>query len=248
MGFYFCLMQTEKLLVIPDLHGNSLWQNLVFHKDYRKIIFLGDYFDSRNFSIGICDEIENFRKICQLKTENSDKVEMLCGNHDLHYLRGIFSKSSGYQFEHAKEIERMLQPFFDEKILKMCYYDNVSKTLFSHAGISMKWLQSKIGNTSDDSILRNLEIKDFNADFVANSINLLFYHFPQEFEYQEDDDDDGSGDSAFQGPCWIRPYSLLQNILPVSQVVGHTQQKEITKIKNVWFTDTFNCGSGFLEL
>ncbi len=241
-------MQTQKLLVIPDLHGNSFWKELVSEKNYRKIIFLGDYFDSRNFNIGIADEIRNFLEILRFRNENANKVEMLCGNHDLHYLHGIFSKSSGYQFEHSEKIERILQPLFDETILKICYYDDVSEMLFSHAGISMKWLQSKIGNTSDDSIIRNLEIKDFNADFVANSINLLFYHFPQEFEYQEDDDDDGSGDSAFQGPCWIRPYSLLQNILPVSQVVGHTQQKKITKIKNVWFTDTFNSGSGFLVI
>lgn len=241
-------MQTQKLLVIPDLHGNSFWKELVSEKNYRKIIFLGDYFDSRNFNIGIEDEIRNFVEILLFKDKNPSSVELLCGNHDLHYLRGIFSKSSGYQFEHSEKIENILQPLFDEKVLKICYYDRVSDTLFSHAGISKKWLQNQQIQFSRKAFAKHSDSVEFDAEFISNQINLLFHKNPQEFEYQEDEDDDGSGESAFQGPCWIRPYSLLRNILPVSQVVGHTQQKEITKIKNVWFTDTLNCGSGFLEL
>ena len=173
---------------------------------------------------------------------------MLCGNHDLHYLRGIFNKSSGYQFEHADKIENILQPIFYQQILKICHYDEVSDILFSHAGISMKWLLNKQIHFSPAEYASNFHSDEFDAEFISRQINLLLHKTPQEFEYHEDEDDDGTGDSALQGPCWIRPYSLLKNILPVSQVVGHTQQKEIIKIKNVWFTDTFNSGSGFLEI
>ena len=41
------------------------------------------------------------------------------------------------------------------------------------------------------------------------------------------------GDSIYQSPIWIRPGSLMRDMLPgYNQVVGHTQVKEIINLKN----------------
>ena len=49
------------------------------------IIFLGDYFDSRD-GISIGDQQKNFDDILKFKELNTDKVKLLFGNHDYHYL------------------------------------------------------------------------------------------------------------------------------------------------------------------
>lgn len=230
-------MQTETLIVIPDLHGNPIWKEIVSQKKYRKIVFLGDYFDSRNINICIDDELNNFAEILKFREENSDRVILLCGNHDLHYLSGVFSMSSGNQPEHSEKINAVLQPIYESQILKMSHYDFHTETMFSHAGISRLWFENLFGNEL------------YNPSEMENLINLLFWKHPEVFEYQHSEDDcDLSGESEKEGPCWIRPFSVLHNLLPFTQVVGHTQQKVITKIGNVYFTDTLNSGTGTLEL
>ncbi|MBU4539286.1 MAG: metallophosphoesterase [Weeksellaceae bacterium] len=229
-------MQTQKLVVIPDLHGNPIWKEIIYGKNFQKVVFLGDYFDSRNFKIGIEDEIRNFRDILEFKNQNSDRVVLLCGNHDLHYLNGVFGTCSGYQPENADKINSILQPFFDKQKLKMSYYDDHCKIMFSHAGISKHWFENMFDITCSD------------PEDIMNLINKLFWKYPGAFEYQQVDDDlEGNGESEKEGPCWIRPFSLLQHPFPFTQVVGHTQQKEVTKMGNVYFADTLNSGTGILE-
>src|SRR5690606_29531198 len=162
---------------------------------------------------------------------NPDKVVLLCGNHDLHYLSGIFSMSSGYQPEHSEKINTILQSLYDLHILKMSHYDDQTETLFSHAGISRLWFESLFGS------------EEYKPEDMVTLINNGFWKHPQIFEYQQIDDDlEGNGESEKEGPCWIRPFSLLQHPLTLIQVVGHTQQKEVTKIGNIYFTDTLNSG------
>ena len=79
-----------KILVIPDLHGNDIWEKIVEQEinNVDKIIFLGDYVDSYHLSD---DKILlNLRNVITFKIRNKDKVELLLGNHVYLYLNFIF--------------------------------------------------------------------------------------------------------------------------------------------------------------
>lgn len=38
-------MNSDKIYVIPDIHGRDFWHDIKKIEDYEKIIFLGDYVD-----------------------------------------------------------------------------------------------------------------------------------------------------------------------------------------------------------
>ena len=48
-----------KIIAIGDIHGRSIWKNIVSANSYDKVVFLGDYFDS--FDIHTLDQIDNFK-------------------------------------------------------------------------------------------------------------------------------------------------------------------------------------------
>ena len=82
----------KKYLIIPDVHGRSFWKKSVY--DYLenhpevKIIFLGDYLDPYQYE-GIYpdDAIPVFEEIISLKKQYPDRIILLIGNHDLHYVQ-----------------------------------------------------------------------------------------------------------------------------------------------------------------
>jgi hypothetical protein len=90
-----------KVNAIWDLHWKNTWEQIVKkEKQSDKIIFIWDYFDvsSRN-KISSEKELDNFKKILNLKNDYSDKVSLLIWNHELHYFNEIDIKYSGYNKE-----------------------------------------------------------------------------------------------------------------------------------------------------
>jgi predicted phosphodiesterase len=85
-----------KITIIGDTHGRSKWKNIVEkEKDADKIIFIGDYFDAKDGGYSANRQIENFKEIVEFKRNNPDKVILLIGNHDFHYLKGVNEEYSG---------------------------------------------------------------------------------------------------------------------------------------------------------
>ena len=75
-----------KLIALGDIHGRNIWKQILAKEDnFDKIVFIGDYFDSKD-GISVLQEIENFKEILELKKKFKDKVVLLFGNHDFHYL------------------------------------------------------------------------------------------------------------------------------------------------------------------
>lgn len=54
----------------------------------KKVIFIGDYFDSHD-EYSTVEQIQNFKDIIEYKTNSTKKVIMLIGNHDYHYFPEI---------------------------------------------------------------------------------------------------------------------------------------------------------------
>ena len=203
-----------KLIALGDIHGRGIWKQIVNDNPwFDKIVFIGDYFDAHD-DISATEQIANFNEIILFKRANMDKVILLVGNHDYHYMRGVTEHYSGYNNTMAFEIQRVLHDAMD--CLQMCYiYD---RYMFTHAGVSRTWFEN------------NFEHIILNPDDLQDSINDLFKYKPLEFGFTPDPDNyDPYGDSKCQTPIWIRPRSLLRDRLDgYVHVVGHTQAKELS--------------------
>jgi hypothetical protein len=198
-----------KRIVIGDPHGRWGFVKQIYDKEQpEEVIILGDYFDS--FNIDVYTQRESYEHIIELRKEHLKKYRrgfiMLIGNHDMHYMDEKFGRCSGWNVLSASVAGYPLCRDWDREILQMCYIDEVNKTIYSHAGVSMNWFTkwcTSLGN------INTLETKAFV------------------FTYR--DGGDAYGSSTYSSPLWLRPEGL-QNSMYVdndgivwNQIFGHTQ-------------------------
>lgn len=215
----------SKTIVIGDIHGRDTWKQIVeANQDADKIIFVGDYFDS--FNIPQLQQIENFAEILALKEKLGDKVVLLIGNHDFHYMyRG--ETYSGFNPEHADIIHTILVRAHQEGFIQMAYLQD--DLLFTHAGVTKTWCENA-----------KVPINE-NIDY---EINTIFKLFPERFKFTPSNPMDNYGDSITQPPIWVRPEALGRDRVEwFTQVVGHTNMKEIVMTDAGVFIDSL--GSGY---
>ena len=204
-----------KIAIITDIHGSTYWRVVMKMVDkFDKIIFLGDYFDA--WINRWPEQMNNACDIITFKKSFPQKVDLCWANHDTSYY--LDEQCSGYQFEYAIDIKEFFKKHKDQ--LEIVYiYD---EWIFSHAGISAKWMSCAGIKTIEE-------------------INMLFKKYPDYFRWVGPD---GFGNNPNEGPLWIRPESLITNAVKnYNQVVGHTELQDGPKIisKNKLkfvFTDT----------
>lgn len=212
----------NKILILGDTHGRTIWKDILDVEQPDLTIFLGDY-GTTHEGISAIDQITNLEDILKYKEDHSDSVILLRGNHDGQLLGYSWAECSPRE---PKVQEYMSKPEFREYFLRntqWIYIDDDLRIIFSHAGISDVWmLNSHIDNVHDINKLIPSEI----FGFTPNS----FW--------------DGYGTSPTQPPTWIRPQTLAEcNIEGWHQVIGHTPQNNITKIsgkeeEEIWLCDT----------
>lgn len=197
-----------RLIALGDTHGRKTWKHIVEKEKFDKIVFIGDYLDSREGISGE-DQLENLKEILDYKRQNLDKVILLFGNHDFHYLKTSMEPYSQYQSNFRRQFGEVLHQAIDERLLQMCYsHDNL---LFSHAGFTKTWCQSKIGNQNP------------SGEAFIEGVNSLFITDPNSFEFSPGENMSWTGDDITQSPIWVRPYSLMKDkIDEYIQVIGHT--------------------------
>ena len=206
----------KKTLVLGDTHGRSNWKLAIHQEQPDRVIFIGDYFDSFEFS-GV-EQIDNFKQIIQYK-ENNPQVEvvLLIGNHDHHYFPEIgYTGTSGYQSRIAPSITQVIDE--NRHHLQMAY--GFDKYLFTHAGVSPVFMDQVFGEN------------DWSVENVVVDLNELFRYKPMAFEFNGFD---AYGDNTTQTPIWIRPRSLMSANKKHKkslrkdyiQIVGHTQMKRL---------------------
>lgn len=216
-----------KIIAIGDIHGRDFWKKVVEKETFDKIVFIGDYFDSFNIPGHI--QLENFKEIVDYKNSNSDKVVLLCGNHDYHYLKGVDGQCSGYQLGMSYSFNEALQPLYNNKDLKICFKHK--GLLFTHAGVSKTWVKQN-----------NIDLED-----LENSMNDYFYYKPKVFDFNLGSNFSYYGDDVCQTPIWIRPNSLEKDSIDnYFQIVGHTHHDNITFKNNLVFIDVLNRKSQYL--
>lgn len=219
-----------KTLVIGDIHGKDVWKGIV-NLPHDKIVFVGDYFDS--FDIPFQKQYQNFLAILEFKKANPDKVVLLVGNHDYHYLGySPEDRYSGYQEVYAGPIGELLRDAVSKGQLQMCTVEE-GGVLISHAGVTKTWC----------------EFAHIDLNNLEGSINKCFMFTPQMFKFMKYQGADGTGDNVYQSPIWVRPKSLCSDKIPdTTQVVGHTKFKEIISNNDIIFVDVLDSTNEYLEL
>ena len=152
-----------KILTNPDIHGRVFWKYSIEHKDeFDKIIFLGDYLDAYSPDLLLKEE-DNFKEIIQFKKDNSDKVILLLGNHDCHYINDKIYEASRYNSFKHDSYQKLFLDNID--LFQLIYiYD---KYLFSHAGVYQKWM--------DLNKLTLKDLLDCDLDKLSKSLNWIDY-------------------------------------------------------------------------
>lgn len=210
-----------KILVLGDIHGRTIWKQIVEKENPEKVIFLGDYVSTHE-DIDAIQQIDNLEEILRFKKANSDKVILLRGNHDTQHLGYEWAECSGYNFEVAQYMQQEIKEEFLENTQWVYREGNI---IFSHAGVSKIWMENN-----------NLKHVDQINELPPSEV---FGFTPCHFS-------DYCGTSETQPPTWIRPQSLIfSGIDNYIQVVGHTPLNHICNTrdelkysdKEIWLCD-----------
>lgn len=212
-----------KFLVLGDIHGRSVWKKIIAKEQPDQVIFLGDYVSSHE-GVSESDQVSNLLEILRFKAHHPETI-LLRGNHDLQHLGYDWAQCSGY-FPWVAELMADLKEEFLANTQWIHIMDN---TVFSHAGISTKWLKQNRVSLNDINALEPTELFGFS---------LL-------------DSEDIYGTSPYQPPTWIRPMTLVDVMIPdYDQVVGHTEVERCFNVKdsneiphNLWLCDALENGS-----
>ena len=192
----------SKILIVPDVHGRTFWHKAIEIIDnVDKVIFLGDYLDPYpHEKITFENAIIEFGSIMAFKKDYPDKVILLLGNHDMHYLIKEFMNCSRLNNEKRNELNQIYNEHID--YFNLIYQYN--QYLFSHSGIYLDWLE-KYKITLE-------ELFDFKK-FLKEKWKTL------------EDISSIRGGLDFVGSCiWadIRE-SINRKLIPnIQQIVGHT--------------------------
>ena len=206
-----------KILVLGDIHGRTVWKDIIEKENPDQVIFLGDYVSTHDY-VSESDQVSNLLKILRFKDHYPETI-LLRGNHDLQHLGYYWAECSGY----FPWVADLMMDLKEEVLAKTQWIHIMGNTVFSHAGISTKWLESN--------------------RLTLDGINALD---PSErFGFCSKDPQDIYGTSPEQPPTWIRPNTLVDVMIPgYDQVVGHTPVEHCFNVmgssdspNNLWLCD-----------
>ena len=220
----------KKILIIGDLHGEDSWKHTLEYfvpnevetniNKYDYIIFMGDYVDS--FTISNEQIRKNLIDIIELKLKYPEKIILLLGNHELHYL--FDSKEflcSGYRPEMKYDLFDILNR--NKNLFQVSFeiHSDTDKYLFTHAGIH--------------SGFYNIYIKKYdNDETLSDSLNNLFPNYKPLYHvswYR-------GGIQKQGGIFWADKIETYKKPLKgYHQIIGHTYNKDGVKHYNNYGCD-----------
>lgn len=212
-----------KIVVLGDIHGRTVWKDIIEKEQPDQVIFLGDYVSTHD-CISESDQVSNLLEVLRFKEHHPETI-LLRGNHDMQHLGYYWAECSGY----FPRVAELMTDIKEEFLAKTQWIHFMGNTIFSHAGISKKWLETN-----------RLTLDGINA--LAPS---------ERFGFSSSDPWDIYGTSPEQPPTWIRPETLVNVMIPgYDQVVGHTpvghchNEKDSSDIPHdLWLCDALENGS-----
>jgi hypothetical protein len=244
-----------KVLSLGDIHGRNAWKSLthgpaskfedwkvavehgtdptsVYFSDlpfyeYDLIVFIGDYFDS--FRLSNSEILANVMDIIFFKRQLGDRVVLILGNHDTHYLLDN-QRCSGYRPEMAHDARTILR--HNQDLFTMAH-ERVGSDgltyLWTHAGITSGWLSELKDQMAMPSYRFREIVEERSPKTVAEHVNLA-WELNHPLIFAVDSDSDGIDEWA--GPLWVRPGRLNRfQIDSHVQIVGHTAVDSIERVE-----------------
>lgn len=189
------------ILIVPDIHGEDFWRPAL---DFNgQVVFLGDYTDPYYHCPD--DGLSTFLEIVAFKRQNHDRVTLLLGNHELHYIDRSFRCSrfsaTNYLIMHTILTE-------ERALFQVC--KRIDNYLFTHAGVVEGWLQQ-------NNLLTDTE----NIEAVLNRYfeqNILAFNQTSTLR---------GGSDTYGSPLWadIREHITAPTCFApdITQIIGHTR-------------------------
>ena len=220
----------SKIVVLGDIHGRTVWKEILAKESPDKVIFLGDYVSSHN-DIDAQVQLDNLYAI--LNYRGCEKI-LLRGNHDMQHLCYHWAVCTGLDRLVADEMYDIKPQFLART--RWAHQESVGgkRVIFSHAGISKAWI---------NGVIRVVDIEQPNWVDELNRI------CPSKRFGFNGEPGDVYGDSPMQPCTWIRPEALTGNWIDgYTQVVGHTPQDSVKEIKvnetdSLWLCDALGNNS-----
>ncbi|MBQ9278243.1 MAG: metallophosphoesterase [Lachnospiraceae bacterium] len=207
----------SKVFVIPDVHLKP-WMfekatELIEKNQFDRIVMLGDFVDDWNQELNLDLYKETLDAILQFIEKYPDTLYCL-GNHDVSYLWQAFE--SGYS-AYARDtvvagINKIIYTLPKENV---AFIHRIDDVLFSHAGLSEKFVMKHFGHGEKPDL-----------DYLLEKVNKM-----GKYEIWDDD-----------SPIWVRPQYRDIRMYPSSmfQVVGHTPVTKPLKTGNILTLDNFS--------
>ena len=221
----------SKLIIIPDVHGRSFWKKTVEEYPEEEFIFLGDYLDPYpQDGVSVDEAFEGLQQIVALKECRPDKVTLLWGNHDLHYL---YPELEGARFD-SVNAERN-QTFFRKhrELFQIAAEREVAgkRYLFTHAGVGRLWIESFVPSLPEEMITAALLNESFYLPAFKKALSAVSYY---------------RGGPDLYGSCiWadlLEQGEYYNQIESAIQVFGHTMVLEAFNYENrVYALDCQEC-------
>lgn len=224
----------SKVLIIGDIHGRDNWQYLIRDFDkYDHVVVMGDYFDPYEH-VEMDKMVRVFRSLINLKKNyiqegKLDKLILLFGNHDYHYLSDVREKYGRYDFTNCYVFRKELEQALEENLLQVAWQLPGTNIVFTHAAISSWWYNHRIlGRTWKDEEIQEVELNQIPE--LVRILNTTLYSHKQAFQFG-DASWDVYGYDFCNGPLWWRldPRNLKGRLRGIFQVNGHTQQEQLTQ-------------------
>lgn len=214
--------QKTKRLIVGDIHGRIYTFSTIYKKELPEdttkfdVILLGDYLDTHE-DITPEEQVDGLKTLLEMKKTHEKKYglfTMLMGNHDFHYfIDDVHEHYSGYTIKTAVMSENILRKAVKDHDIKFALVDNKNRTIYSHAGVTNTWI-----NERQD---------------VPIPINMIDLANTDSFKFTFGSYLDPYGDDPLNGPLWVRPRSLLDDLYrdfdndlgttsTWTQIVGHT--------------------------
>lgn len=216
-------ISAQRCLIIPDVHQGIGWVERVLAREQEadRIVFLGDYFDSRRPATQRAGIAETCVYLDALRVRLGERAIFLLGNHDVQYLEARAACLArrtprrlryhcGAAFSHsaAKRIAKDLSPEF-WAVARL--FVSVDGWLLSHAGVAAAhW---PLRATPADS----LRAFDEACAAALETITAPLAAHPLLGAGRV-----RGGDAEVGGVTWLDWDDEFADELPFPQIVGHT--------------------------
>ncbi len=180
--------------------------------DVDHILFVGDFVDSHDLDDRTI--YNNFLDILSFKETHGDKVTLLLGNHDYHYLYFPFYRCSGFR----ESMKDMLHMTFKKNLGLFKMAARAGSYIFTHAGLTRYWIDQYIQPDKMEEIVPAIN-EMINGTYSRDNLAAA-----------------GAARGGLEpsgGPIWADyQYELIRDPYPgINQVVGHTRTNFLIDMK-----------------